>query len=58
MRVFVTGGTGHTGYSVLDAGSVADSWRQATGTPVWGTHTGRTRTRTANRPARTPSARH
>jgi 8-hydroxy-5-deazaflavin:NADPH oxidoreductase len=46
------------GYSVLDAGSVADSWRQATGTPVWGTHTGRTRTRTANRPARTPSARH
>jgi predicted dinucleotide-binding enzyme len=25
------------GYSVLDAGSVADSWRQATGTPVWGT---------------------
>jgi hypothetical protein len=46
------------GYSVLDAGSVADSWRQATGTPVWGPHTGRTRTRTANRPARTPSARH
>jgi len=25
------------GYSVLDAGSVAESWRQATGTPVWGT---------------------
>ena len=25
------------GYSVVDAGSVADSWRQATGTPVWGT---------------------
>ena len=25
------------GYNVLDAGSVADSWRQATGTPVWGT---------------------
>jgi len=24
------------GYSVLDAGSVGDSWRQATGTPVWG----------------------
>src|SRR5450755_1252687 len=24
------------GYSVLDAGSVADSWRQATGTPVLG----------------------
>jgi predicted dinucleotide-binding enzyme len=25
------------GYSVIDAGSLADSWRQATGTPVWGT---------------------
>ncbi|WP_308167716.1 NADPH-dependent F420 reductase [Catellatospora tritici] len=25
------------GYSVLDAGPLADSWRQATGTPVWGT---------------------
>src|ERR1700730_7880510 len=25
------------GYNVVDAGSVADSWRQATGTPVWGT---------------------
>jgi predicted dinucleotide-binding enzyme len=25
------------GYSVVDAGSLADSWRQATGTPVWGT---------------------
>ena len=27
------------GYSVVDAGSLANSWRQATGTPVWGTHT-------------------
>ena len=25
------------GYCVVDAGSLADSWRQATGTPVWGT---------------------
>ena len=25
------------GYSVVDAGSLADSWRQSTGTPVWGT---------------------
>jgi predicted dinucleotide-binding enzyme len=25
------------GYSVINAGSLADSWRQATGTPVWGT---------------------
>ena len=25
------------GYSVVDTGSLADSWRQATGTPVWGT---------------------
>ncbi|WP_308200939.1 NAD(P)-binding domain-containing protein [Actinoplanes sp. M2I2] len=25
------------GYSVLDAGPPADSWRQATDTPVWGT---------------------
>ena len=25
------------GYSVVDAGSLADSWRQQTGTPVWGT---------------------
>jgi predicted dinucleotide-binding enzyme len=24
------------GYSVVDAGQLADSWRQATGTPVWG----------------------
>jgi predicted dinucleotide-binding enzyme len=25
------------GYSVVDAGPLAHSWRQATGTPVWGT---------------------
>ncbi|MEV0842053.1 NAD(P)-binding domain-containing protein [Actinocatenispora sera] len=25
------------GYGVVDAGSLADSWRQETGTPVWGT---------------------
>jgi 8-hydroxy-5-deazaflavin:NADPH oxidoreductase len=25
------------GFSVVDAGPLADSWRQATGTPVWGT---------------------
>ncbi|MFJ2812679.1 NADPH-dependent F420 reductase [Streptomyces sp. NPDC087294] len=25
------------GYGVVDAGTLADSWRQATGTPVWGT---------------------
>lgn len=25
------------GNSVINAGSLADSWRQATGTPVWGT---------------------
>src|SRR5690349_15944442 len=25
------------GYGVLDTGPLADSWRQATGTPVWGT---------------------
>ncbi|MBR7838280.1 NAD(P)-binding domain-containing protein [Actinospica durhamensis] len=25
------------GYSVVDAGPLTDSWRQATGTPVWGT---------------------
>lgn len=24
------------GYGVVDAGSLAESWRQATGTPVWG----------------------
>jgi len=25
------------GYSVVDAGPLADSWREATGTPAWGT---------------------
>ena len=25
------------GYDVIDAGSLEDSWRQATGTPAWGT---------------------
>jgi predicted dinucleotide-binding enzyme len=25
------------GYGAVDAGTLADSWRQATGTPVWGT---------------------
>ncbi|MFC8661813.1 NAD(P)-binding domain-containing protein [Streptomyces sp. NPDC057199] len=25
------------GYGVVDAGPLTDSWRQATGTPVWGT---------------------
>jgi hypothetical protein len=46
------------GYSVVDAGPLVDSWRQATGTPVWGLRTGRHRTRRASRSARTPSARH
>ena len=46
------------GYSVVDAGPLADSWRQATGTPVWGIPYGPTRTRRASRPVRTPSARH
>ena len=43
------------GYSVVDAGPLADSWPQATGTPVWGPRTGRSRTRRASRPARAPS---
>lgn len=25
------------GYGIVDAGPLADSWRQETGTPVWGT---------------------
>ena len=29
------------GYGVVDAGALADSWRQATGSPVWGTPYGR-----------------
>jgi hypothetical protein len=45
------------GYNVVDAGPLADSWRQATGTPVWGPPTGRTRTRRASRSAKTSSAR-
>jgi 8-hydroxy-5-deazaflavin:NADPH oxidoreductase len=44
------------GYSVVDAGSLADSWRRAR--RCGGPRTGRTRTRRASRPARTPSARH
>ncbi|WP_433696896.1 NADPH-dependent F420 reductase [Nocardiopsis sp. CA-288880] len=28
---------GSLGYGVVDAGPLADGWRQATGTPVWGT---------------------
>jgi predicted dinucleotide-binding enzyme len=46
------------GYNVVDAGPLADSWRQETGTPVWGPRTGRTRTRVVNLPARAPSAQH
>jgi nucleoside-diphosphate-sugar epimerase len=89
MRVFVTGGTGHSGssiipeliaaghevtglarsdtpakaavtefiqsigYSVVDAGPLADSWRRAR--RCGGPRTGRTRTRRASRSARTPS---
>jgi 8-hydroxy-5-deazaflavin:NADPH oxidoreductase len=45
------------GYSVVDAGLLADSWRQATGTPLWGTPYGPSSNEKANRPARTPSAR-
>ncbi|MEK8227107.1 NAD(P)-binding domain-containing protein [Oerskovia sp. M15] len=37
------------GYSVVDAGPLADGWRQATGTPVWGPRMDRTRTRRASR---------
>ena len=33
----VTGFIESIGYSVVDAGPLTDSWRQATGTPVWGT---------------------
>jgi hypothetical protein len=45
------------GYSVVDAGSLAESWRQATGTPVWGTPYGSSSMRRASRSTRTPSAR-
>jgi predicted dinucleotide-binding enzyme len=33
----VTGFIESIGYGVVDAGPLADGWRQATGTPVWGT---------------------
>jgi 8-hydroxy-5-deazaflavin:NADPH oxidoreductase len=36
-KTAVTGFLDSIGYGVVDAGSLADSWRQATGTPVWGT---------------------
>ena len=36
-KAAVTGFIDSLGYSVIDAGPLADSWRQATGTPVWGT---------------------
>ncbi|MFC9837188.1 NADPH-dependent F420 reductase [Rhodococcus sp. NPDC127530] len=46
------------GYSVVDAGPLADSWQQSTDTPVWGPHTGHPRTRRASTRTNTPSARH
>jgi hypothetical protein len=36
-RAAVTEFIDSLGYSVVDAGPLAESWRQATGTPVWGT---------------------
>nr|WP_232788882.1 NAD(P)-binding domain-containing protein [Streptomyces odonnellii] len=36
-RAAVTKFIDSIGYSVVDAGPLTDSWRQATGTPVWGT---------------------
>jgi hypothetical protein len=36
-KAAVTEFIGSIGYSVVDAGPLVDSWRQATGTPVWGT---------------------
>lgn len=36
-RATVTEFIDSLGYNVVDAGPLADSWRQATGTPVWGT---------------------
>jgi predicted dinucleotide-binding enzyme len=33
----VTGLIESIGFGVVDAGPLADGWRQATGTPVWGT---------------------
>jgi len=36
-KATVTAFIDSVGYSVVDAGPLADSWRQATATPVWGT---------------------
>jgi predicted dinucleotide-binding enzyme len=36
-KAAVTGFLDSIGYNVVDAGTLADGWRQATGTPVWGT---------------------
>ena len=36
-KAAVTAFVDSIGFSVVDAGPLADSWRQATGTPVWGT---------------------
>ncbi|MFI5615387.1 NADPH-dependent F420 reductase [Amycolatopsis sp. NPDC051903] len=35
-KAAVSGFIDSLGYHVVDAGPLADSWRQATGTPVWG----------------------
>jgi predicted dinucleotide-binding enzyme len=35
-KAAVTAFVGSIGYSVVDAGRLADSWRQGTGMPVWG----------------------
>jgi predicted dinucleotide-binding enzyme len=43
------------GYSVVDTGPLADSWRQAMGTPVWGTPYG-PYSDEKGRPTKTPSA--
>ncbi|MCO6000083.1 NAD(P)-binding domain-containing protein [Actinoallomurus rhizosphaericola] len=45
------------GYGVVDAGRLADSRRQATGTPVWGTPYGQRPELTANTPDRPPRPR-
>jgi predicted dinucleotide-binding enzyme len=36
-KAAVTGFLDSIGYGVVDGGTLADSWRQATSTPVWGT---------------------
>jgi predicted dinucleotide-binding enzyme len=36
-KAAVTAFIDSVGYDVVDAGTLADSWRQSTGTPVWGT---------------------